>query len=203
MCRDSQSTALLVRGVCDHESMKPSHQRCPIISAVLNTGSFQEEKAYFWRLELHQILGVPGHTNLAWEHTPTSYTSPSKKEARHELRGPGGVSTPEMAELACGLEENCSLCQMMSFCPATLMHSNNILRLILTRLISFWQKLPFLFIYLINFYFVKRKGKLALGTIWPESFPPGLSCGWCVSCDRGMSLEYRGNLCIAEMSHFH
>lgn len=47
-----------------------------------------------------------------------------------------GASAPEMAELVCALEENCSLCQMMSSSPATLTRFHNILRLILTCLIK-------------------------------------------------------------------
>lgn len=59
-----------------------------------------------------------------------------QKRPRVTQEALGGASAPEMAELVCALEENRSLCQMMSSRPAILTHLNNILRLLMTCLLK-------------------------------------------------------------------
>lgn len=150
-----QSTALPAGWVHDHESTKPTHPRC-----LMDPRSFLKVKA-----------GPSPALRFPWTHEPrlgahsNVLSLPKRKRPGMNPEASEGVGAPEMAAPACGLEENRSLCQLMSSRPAALTHFNNILRLILTRSVGSWQKFPFLLIYLINLYFAEGKGKLTLRTI--------------------------------------
>lgn len=117
----------------------------PIVSVVLDAGSFQ--KAPFQRLELRQIIGVPGHRSPA-QGTLRGLKPRLAKRSRATQKAPRS-QFPRKGGAGLWLRRNHSLCQMISFHPATITRLYSILRPILTCSIEFLAEVP-LSIYLFD-----------------------------------------------------